>query len=206
MILKNTPRSTTGFSLIEMLLVLTIISAIIVGTFVFYPRVRDSSASREEAGHITSLLTEIRQLYPNGNYGELVTNDLVGGTSLPQDYYVAPSDPLNSYSGAVLSNRWGAAIEVYPVQSDGTRLAPGPGTNASMFAIRYWGLTAPVCRYMASHLIRSSHALLIDDGAVDGPLLVARNTYEGIDDDPAALAQGCREVDGQRPRLIVISH
>ena len=203
---KNLSHADHGFSLIEMLLVLTIISAIIVGTFVFYPRVRDSAASREEAGHITALLTEVRQLYPSGNYGELISDDLVGGTSLPSDYYFSPSDPNNSYSGAVLSNRWGAAIEAYPVQSDGTRLAPSPGSTASMFAIRYWGLTPSVCRYLASHLIRDSHALMIDDGPVDGVLLVARNTYEGVDEDPSAIAQGCRENNGQKPRLIVISH
>lgn len=203
---KTSFHADNGFSLIEMLLVLTVISAIIIGTFVFYPRVRDSAVSREEAGHITSLLTEIRQLYPDGNYGELLSNDLVGGTSLPSDYYSPPSDSGNSYSGAVLSNRWGAAIEVYPVQSNGTRLAPAPGATASMFAIRYWGLAPSVCRYLASHLIKDSHALMIDDGPVDGALLVARNTYEGVDEDPSAIAQGCRENNGQKPRLIVISH
>lgn len=205
MLTRFYPRPN-GFSLIEILLVLIIISAIIVGTFVFYPRVRDAAVSREEAGFIVSLMSEVRQLYPAGNYGALVSDDLVGGTSLPQNYYTVPSDAANTYSGAVMANRWGAAIEVYPVQLNGTRVAPSATAVAPAFAIRYWGLTPSLCRNLASHLLKDARAMMIDDGAVDGPLQVVRNTYLNVEDDPSAIATGCRDNGNQLPRLIVVSN
>lgn len=197
---------SSGFSLIELILVLTIISAIIIGTFIFYPRVRDAAASREEAGFIVAIMSEVRQLYPTGNYGPLVSDDLVGGTSLPQHYYSAPTDPVNTYSGAVISNRWGSAIEVYPVQLNGTRVAPSASATAPAFAVRYWGLTPSLCRNLASHLLKDARALMIDDGPVDGALQIVRNTYLNVEDDPSSIATGCRSNGAQLPRLIVISN
>lgn len=204
--IKPFSRPSKGFSLIEVILALSIISAIIVGSFIFYPKVRDSAASKEEARNVVAMMGEIRQLYSTGNYGALVSSDLVGGTSLPSDYFIAPTDTANSYSGAVLSSRWGAAIEVYPVQLNGTKVTPSATAVAPAFAIRYWGLTPQMCRYMASNLLKDASAIMIDDAAVDGTLKVVRNTYTNTAYNPAAIADGCRIVNNQKPRLVVLSN
>lgn len=194
-----------GYTLMEMILVLVIISAILVGTFVLYPKIRDSAQSREEVSVMRAVAAEVRRLYPTGNYSPLTSNDLIGGNSLPEDYQAAPTDPVNSVSGGVLSNRWGASIEVYPSQADGTPVAPSPTGNVPFFAVRYWGASPGLCRAMVAQLLSSAEAVLVDDGPVNAAVRTVKNAYTDVEEDGSQTAAGCRDVSGQRARILIVS-
>lgn len=194
-----------GYTLMEMILVLTIISAILIGAFLLYPRVQASAQAKEEATLVKSIAAEVRRLYPTGNYGPLTSGDLLGGNALPEDLQTPPTDTANSATGNVLSNRWGAAIEVYPSQADGTPVAPSPTGNAPFFAVRYWGANDMLCRAMVAQLLNSAAAVLVDDGPVNADRRVVKNAYVDADLDPSQTAVGCRDANGIRPRVIVVS-
>lgn len=204
--MRLTPlRFPKGYTLIEMILVLVIISAILVGTFVLYPKIRDSAQSKEEVALIKAVASEVRRLYPTGNYGPLTSGDLVGGSSLPEAYQVAPTDAANSASGGVLSNRWGASIEVYPSQANGTPVAPSSTGNVPFFAVRYWGANPGLCRAMVGQLLNSADAVLVDDGPVNAAVRTVKNAYTGVQEDGSQTAAGCRDVSGVRPRIVIVS-
>ena len=56
-------RKEKGFSLLELLLVLGVIAALIVGAFIVYPKVRNSQAIDAEAKNIATIRSGILALY-----------------------------------------------------------------------------------------------------------------------------------------------
>jgi len=195
----------SGFTLLEMILVLVVISAILIATFVFYPRVRDAAQSKTEADLMKSIAGEVRRLYPMRNYSPLTSGDLLGGGAVPEGFQTPPTSEQNSAVGSVLSNRWGATIEVYPSLADGTPVPPSATGNVPFFTVRYWGASPGLCRSMVAQLLGFAEAVIVDDGAVNDDFRVVKNTYENIEADGAATALGCQDVDGVNPRVMIVS-
>ncbi|WP_202195934.1 prepilin-type N-terminal cleavage/methylation domain-containing protein, partial [Pluralibacter gergoviae] len=61
--LINNKKNNYGFSLLELLLVLGIIAALIVASFLLYPKVRDSRYVDIEAKHIGQIYASVKSVY-----------------------------------------------------------------------------------------------------------------------------------------------
>lgn len=62
-VLVNYRKSQKGFSLLELLLVLGIVAALIVASFIGYPKVRDARYVDVEAKHIGQIYASVRNVY-----------------------------------------------------------------------------------------------------------------------------------------------
>lgn len=96
-----------GFSLIELLLVLGIVSGILVLAFVAYPKVQATSRAKAEAEHLTFISGGIKNLYATaknfGTAGANLNQVLLNAKIIPDDLQV---------SGATINNTWGGNVVV----------------------------------------------------------------------------------------------
>lgn len=97
-----------GFSLIELLLVLGVVSGILVMAFIAYPKVQAASRSKTEAEHITFITHGVKSLYAMArNYGTPGSNlnqILLNAKVIPDDLPTA---------GSTISNPWDGQVNVY---------------------------------------------------------------------------------------------
>lgn len=94
-----------GFSLLELLLVLGIVSALIVAAFIVYPKVQSSQRAEQEAKNISAIIAGVESLYAGKadytgisevvliNAKLIPANMLIGSGSMTQVY--------NSFKGIV---------------------------------------------------------------------------------------------------------
>ncbi len=123
-----------GFSLLELLLVLGTVAALIVGSFIVYPKVQAAQRAEAESKNIATIQTGIKSLYSaTASY-----SGLANGNS-----YKAGIFPVNMYKqsgrGFNIVNTWKGYITV-------ASAATGPsGTAVSAFTITYTGVPAAEC-------------------------------------------------------------
>ena len=99
----NAFKNRKGFSLLELLLVMGIIAALIVGAFVVYPKVRASNNAAIEAKNIAMIQSSARSLYAaKGNYNGLYTTVLTNADLLPKSMINSKNGfPVNSFGGYI---------------------------------------------------------------------------------------------------------
>lgn len=98
-------KSQKGFSLLELLLVLGIVAALIVASFIGYPKVRDARYVDIEAKHIGQIYASVRNVYAGQpDYSGLATT----AVAIPAQFF--PDDMLSKilhgeyHHGAVMSS------------------------------------------------------------------------------------------------------
>lgn len=142
--------SKKGFSLIEMLLVLGVLSVLLIGAFIVYPKVRDNQRAKTEAENITLIQANVRNLFLNkgGDYtglgwGKDASNG--GDRGISNIAKVFPTSMNNGdFSRDVqIKSSWGGDVWVWarPAIS-----VPGGQIGAERsFGISYEGVPANVC-------------------------------------------------------------
>ncbi|AUT94412.1 prepilin-type N-terminal cleavage/methylation domain-containing protein [Citrobacter freundii] len=135
-VLINSKRNKKGFSLLELLLVLGIISALVVAAFIVYPKVQASQRAQAESNNIATIQAGVKALYTSASsFTGLTTSVAVQAKIFPDNMLsVSGSDtaakPINAFKGDVL------------VASDST----GPSkTSGSSFTITYKNVPAAEC-------------------------------------------------------------
>lgn len=123
-------KKKKGFSLLEILLVLAIASAVVAAAFIIYPKVQVSNNIKKETNNIGTIRTGLTSLYAsvatpsaNLNMNQLVINAKI-----------VPDNMLTATNGEILSS-WG------PVYVGASFLDSGK----IGFIIRYENLTNEVC-------------------------------------------------------------
>ncbi len=103
-LVKNS-KSKKGFSLLELLLVLGIVAALIVASFIVYPKVRDARYVDIEAKHIGQIYASVRNVYVGKpDYSGLATT----AVAIPVQFF--PDDMLKKilhgvyHHGVVMSS------------------------------------------------------------------------------------------------------
>lgn len=98
----NALKNKKGFSLLELLLVMGIIAALIVGAFVVYPKVRASNNAATESKNIALIQSSARSLYAaKGNYNGLYTTVLTKADLIPKSMINKNGYPVNSFGGVI---------------------------------------------------------------------------------------------------------
>ncbi|CAK9885288.1 MAG: Major structural subunit of bundle-forming pilus [Candidatus Erwinia impunctatus] len=135
-VLISSKRNKKGFSLLELLLVLGIISALVVAAFIVYPKVQASQRAQAESNNIATIQACVKALYTSASsFTGLTTSVAVQAKIFPDNMLsVSGSDtaakPINAFKGDVL------------VASDST----GPSkTSCSSFTITYKNVPAAEC-------------------------------------------------------------
>lgn len=140
-----------GFSLLELMLVLGIIAALVVGAFIVYPKVRASQQVELEAKNISTISAGIRSLYAGkSNFEGLNDSVALGAKIFPDNLIVGTGTSaslVNSFKGTVM------------VSSDGETHS---GQDDSGFFIKYTRLMPDVCSKLVSAVASSFYEINVN--------------------------------------------
>ena len=101
-------RRRSGFTLIEILLTLGIISVLVIAAFVIYPKVKASLEARTEAQNLGVIEEGLRNIYQQGNYGGL----MAGTPGAAINTFVFPASMFknghvrNVWNSGVVAGEW----------------------------------------------------------------------------------------------------
>lgn len=101
----KTIKNEKGFSLLELLLSLAIISALIVAAFIVYPRVKASNEVNQETKNLSAIYAASRELFSSSSdYSKWSLNILVKAKALPDNM-------IFSESTSEYRNAWGRNVK-----------------------------------------------------------------------------------------------
>lgn len=127
-------KNKKGFSLLELLLVLGIISALVVAAFIVYPKVQASQRAQAESNNIATIQAGVKSLYTSASSFTGLSNTVAVQAKIFPDNMLSGSEsavkPINAFKGDVIL---GAA-------ATGPSKAPG-----SSFNITYSNVPAAEC-------------------------------------------------------------
>lgn len=170
-------RKASGFSLIELLLVIGFIAGALVLAFVTYPKVQATNRANVEAQHITVFAGGIKNLYSTAqNFGSLSNAVLLKAKIVPDD--------LQTDGSASITNIWGGPITIIPDPSEKLR-----------YQIIYEGVPRSECVKLSTSV--AVNFLKLD---VNGTVIFDRVSSGGnVNLDPATVSTAC--TDGQSNKL-----
>jgi type II secretory pathway pseudopilin PulG len=129
-LIKKTNQA--GVTLLETILVLSLISIIMVGGLKLYRDASDATKSNEAKREISALATNVKALYASQNsYGTLANATLIAAGAIPSGMAVYNTNTPPTITG--MNNVFGGAVTVAAVS----------GTNT--FSIAYAGVPTSAC-------------------------------------------------------------
>jgi type II secretory pathway pseudopilin PulG len=184
-----------GLSMIELLLVVTIVIVLGAAMFVIYPRVENARDAARSVQTVNLARAEIKALFQSNNYRKV-------STTLATDSKIFPKDMI--FGSANIRNQWDGAVLVTPSLSNGDEDA---GTDiARYFRIVYNDVPSAVCIKLAAGLAESY-------GAIQVGGVVVKNLYATVPVplNEADIAHYCRESEAAgategSSQIIVVSN
>ncbi len=146
-------RNKRGFSLLELLLVLGIIAALVVGAFIVYPKVQASQRAEAESKNIATIQAGVKSLYTSASsYSGLTNTVAVGAKIFPDNMLIGTgtsASVVNAFKGNVIVG----------VSND----SPSGAENSS-FSITYVGVPAAECAKIASAAAGNFYTVSVGTG------------------------------------------
>lgn len=161
-------KKNSGFSLIELLLVIGFIAGALVLAFVTYPKVQATNRANIEAQHITILAAGIKGLYSTAQSFATLTNGVLLNAK------VVPDD-LTTDGVSSITNNWGGAITITP------------DTDKSRYLIVYNAVPRSECVKLSTSVAVNFLKLDVGTTAVVDRLV----TGGSVSVDPAVVSTAC---------------
>lgn len=164
---KRVPPALSGFSLIELLLVLGAISILLVAAFFVYPQVRDSSVSGRTVTNTVAVAANVNALYGSSSYGSLNNSTAINAK-------LVPASMVTEQGSSSLASEWGGAVSL-----------SAAGTKNRGWRIVYEDVPDSICNQLTGGL--SSHFTAV---AINNQIIKDSGTPIA---DPGAIALACDE-------------
>jgi prepilin-type N-terminal cleavage/methylation domain-containing protein len=164
-------KSQSGFTLIEILLVIGVIAILAIAAFVIFPQVQTSSRANTEREHITAITAGIKQIYGTSSYNGL-NNDTVNMARV----FPADMNDNNYSAGQAIKAIWSGTVDV----------SPGSGVNPKTFIITYRAVPSAICTKLATSIVQSFEKVSVGATVVKTVLDVP-----AIKPDPAVIVTAC---------------
>ena len=130
-LLRN--KKQKGFSLLELLLVLGIIAALVVGAFIVYPKVQASQRAEAESKNIATIQAGVKSLYTSASSYSGLTNTVAVSAK------IFPDNMLSGSGTTTVVNTFKGPVTV-------AEATTGPSATAgSSFTITYGDVPAAEC-------------------------------------------------------------
>ncbi|MFP1980692.1 type 4 pilus major pilin [Lonsdalea quercina] len=94
-------KNKKGFSLLELLLVLGIIAALVVGAFIVYPKVQASQRAEAESKNIATIQAGVKALYTSASSYSGLTNTVATNAKIFPDNMLNGTSVINVFKGNV---------------------------------------------------------------------------------------------------------
>lgn len=177
----------SGFSLVELLLVLAIVAALAVAAFVVYPKVQAAREVDQEAKVVSAAAAGIKAMFTNNDYRN-VSVEVASDAAIFPEYMKTPE--------GILVNRWGGEVTVVP--SNGAGISVNNTGVRRYFRIGYYGVPSSICPklvgalepYFGTVRVSSVNGLSANGGHGE----IVKNTLkmdEAVEFDPTFVAQKC---------------
>lgn len=150
-LIKN--RKNKGFSLLEILLVLAIAAALVIGAFIVYPKVQAGARADAESKNISTIVAGIKSLYTSSSTYAGLTNTVAANAK------IFPDNMLNGSSTTPI-NAWKGNVTVAAANT-----GPSSATGSS-FTIQYLAVPAAECAKIVSGLAGNFYTVSVDSTAV----------------------------------------
>lgn len=146
--LANFKKKQSGFTLVELGIVVAIAAVIIGISLVVVPGLLASTRANAEVSELPAIATKIQRAYANQpNYATLTHSTVVGLKVFPE----------SSVAGTVVTNRWGGLVTIAP-------FAAGLLSANDAFTFTTTGVPSVECVQVVQSLERSARAIAV--GAV----------------------------------------
>lgn len=188
----------SGFTLLELLMVLGIIAVLAIAAFVIYPKVQASNEANTESSNITAIAAGVKSLFAStGDYSSLTadgTATLISAKILPDN--MVDSDGKGAHSSFDTAN--GSVVvgtDSYG-SADGSQAA---GANG-LFDIIYQNVPTAVCNKLATGVGANFQNVM-----VGGTTVFAQNGggSGGYRPDPVTVAKQCASTTGSTAMVFV---
>lgn len=100
-LIKN--RKAKGFSLLEILLVLAVAAAFVIGAFLLLPKAQSGTRADTESKNISTIVAGVKSLYTSSSTYTGLTNTVASNAKIFPDNMLNGSsvDPLNAWKGTL---------------------------------------------------------------------------------------------------------
>lgn len=160
--------SQSGFSLVEILLVLAIIAVLGIAAFIIFSQVRDANRAHTESQNLTTIIVGVRNLYANrADYNGLTTG-------IANQAHIFPSSMNDKQYGATdpVSHLGNGLVDVEPW-----------GANEKRFAVIYRDVPIEICIKIAQNYGKN-----VDEVQVNG---VTVKAFGELGSDPGETLLEC---------------
>lgn len=180
-------RTSKGFSLIELLLVLGILAILVITAFVVYPQVRERNFANGEVVNLLSTKANINSMYvlTGGNYTGL-------STAVANQARVFPASMNgNQYTpSAAIKSSWNGQVAVNALAAAGAFASGSAYEVGHAFDIQYADVPSGVCLPLVSGVAQKFQDIQI--GTADP----ANSVFSGGAFNPGLAAQKCSNTAG----------
>lgn len=169
---KRVKSATSGYSLIELLLVIAFIAGALVLAFVTYPKVQATNRANVESQHLSVISTGVKNLYATAKSFTGISNQvLLNAKLIPDDMRVA---------GDVISNVWEGTVKV------------AVADPVSKYTITYTGVPAAECAKLSTGVAVNFMKLVVGTTTIfDRTAGTGADSGGTVDINPATVTTAC---------------
>ena len=150
------PLPSTGFSLIELLLVLGVIAILLVSAFVIYPQVSHANKVKTETANLAAIQASMRSLFASSGSNYALLPPEVSTATLNNARVFPASMNGGDYTTGAIRHSWDGLVSLHATNFSHAGIPVGRG-----FSINYMDMPSQACVDMVSRSFKTFKIIMV---------------------------------------------